>query len=282
MRLRTVLKPQRQTTEQICEQYHVEKELASRLRGANREERGKLYSTLYDELYERVPHHPQVKMKADPKARRRKVAAQMRCLSKFLSPEYSFLELGPGDCQLSFEVAKYVEKVYAIDVSERITKNLKQPGNFQLILSGGQSVNVPPRSVNVAYSNAFIEHLHPDDTLEVLQGIYNALIPGGIYICFTPHRFAGPCDVSRYFDNVATGLHLKEYTNTELYRILKSVGFSKVQSYPRIKGICVKFPIYVAIMVEYLINPLPHPVRRRIVMTPLLRNILAVRLIATK
>ena len=61
-----------------------------------------------------------------------------------------------------------------------------------------------------------MEHLHPDDALEQLQNIYSALVPGGIYLCITPNRLSGPQDVSRDFDMVATGFHLKEYTISEL------------------------------------------------------------------
>ena len=51
------------TKENIREHYDVEKELAHKLRNATKEERGKLYSSLYDELYRRVPHHPQLRKK---------------------------------------------------------------------------------------------------------------------------------------------------------------------------------------------------------------------------
>lgn len=61
-----------------------------------------------------------------------------------------------------------------------------------------------------------MEHLHPDDAYEQLQEIYNALIPGGIYICITPNRLSGPHDVSQYFDSIATGFHPKEYTTVEM------------------------------------------------------------------
>ncbi len=42
----------------LRQHYEVEKELADRLRHATREERRILYGTVYDELYQRVPHHP--------------------------------------------------------------------------------------------------------------------------------------------------------------------------------------------------------------------------------
>ena len=71
-----------------------------------------------------------------------------------------------------------------------------------------------------------MEHLHPDDAVDQLKNIYNALVNGGKYICITPNRLTGPHDISKYFDNVATGFHLKEYTVTELSGLFREVGFS--------------------------------------------------------
>ena len=39
----------------------------------------------------------------------------------------------------------------------------------------------------------------------------------------------GPGDISCYFDYVATGLHLKEYTFRELAELMKSTGFRSVR-----------------------------------------------------
>ena len=47
------------TQEELLEHYKIEKELASKLRNASKEERKHLYTSLYDELFKRVPLHPQ-------------------------------------------------------------------------------------------------------------------------------------------------------------------------------------------------------------------------------
>ena len=171
------------TPEQIREPYEIENELANRLRHASKQERRYLYSTLYDELYRRVPLHPQLTRKKSPVETAQAVESQMTFLKPFLTEDSTFIEVGPGDCSLSYEVAKYVKKVYAVDVSDEITKALKAPANFQLIISDGCSIPVLHSSANVAYSDQLMEHLHPDDVFEQLQNIYNALAPGGIYIC---------------------------------------------------------------------------------------------------
>ena len=108
------------------------------------------------------------------------------------------------------ELAKYVQRVYAIDVSDEISGKTKLPHNCNLILSDGTSIPVDPGSVDIAYSNQLMEHLHPDDAVEQLYHIHEALKPGGMYICITPNRLCGPHDISRSFDDTPRGFHLRE------------------------------------------------------------------------
>lgn len=133
--------------EQIKQHYEVERELADKLRNAGEEERKRLYSPLYDELFRRVPHHPMLTRKYDPEVQPWRVGREVRLLSRFLTPDSRYLELGPGDCSLAFEVAKSVKQVYAVDVSEEITKSSTIPDNFKLIISDGTSIDVGENSV---------------------------------------------------------------------------------------------------------------------------------------
>ena len=270
------------TSEQIKDHYEIEKELANKLRNASKQERRYLYSSLYDELYRRVPLHPQLTLKSSSQERKAAAAAQMRHISPFLNKEITFLEVGPGDCALSFEVAKFVKQVYAVDVSEEITKSLIQPPNFQLVLSDGTSIPTPAKSIDVVYSNQLMEHLHPDDAFEQLENIYNALIPGGVYICTTPNRLNGPHDVSKYFDEVATGFHLKEYTTFELSSLFRKVGFSRVRVYIGGKGKYLSLPAFLIALFEKSLIKLPHQFRRAVVGTLPFKILLGTRFVAIK
>ena len=71
---------------QLWEQYQVEKELAARLRNASQLERRKLYSSLYDELFRRIPHHSQLIDKVSPQQRAVRITLQLRFLDRFLGP----------------------------------------------------------------------------------------------------------------------------------------------------------------------------------------------------
>ena len=280
--LRTPGPHETRSPEQLWEQYVVEKDLARALRTATKAERGKLYSSAYEELFRRIAHHPQLTGKVSEAQQAQRIGPNMALLAPWLTPQTTFLEVGAGDCALSLALAEKVAHVYAIDVSEAITQTATRPENFTLVLSDGTSIPVPEGSITLAYSNQLMEHLHPDDALDQLANIYRALAPGGVYICLTPNRLTGPHDISRYFDTVATGFHLKEYTCAELIAMFRQVGFRTVDQCVRKGSTSVTVPGSLARCAEWTIEGLPRSLQKRASTTRLVRGLLEIRLIATK
>ncbi len=264
---------EQRTPEQLREHYEIEKELANRLRESSREERCTLYASLYDELFYRVPSHSLLAQEPSSKDTTRMKSPQWRFLRRFLHRDAVFLEIGAGDCAISLAAAKFVKKVYVMEVSEEITKSVRGLENFELILSGGLDIPLPAESVNIAYSHQVMEHLHPDDAFEQVTNIHNILVSRGIHICVTPNRLSGPYDISKYFDLVATGFHLKEYTNTELSNLFKQVGFVKVRAYFGAMGVYVRFPLFLLRLLEGLLDRLPRRLGRAMAGLFLLVNI---------
>lgn len=274
--------PPNRTADQLWEQYQIEKQLAAKLRNASRTERRKLYSETYDELFRRVPHHLQLARKMSSAQRTKSVQAQLSLLRRFLTPDTCFLEIGAGDCALSLHLAERVRQVYALDVSETISRESRVPSNFRLILSDGVSVPVPPGSVSVAYSNQLMEHLHPEDAAEQLANIVKGIATGGIYVCVTPNRLTGPHDISRYFDDTATGFHLKEYTITELRRIFRNSGFRRTVQYARLRGWFFPVPAWATYVLERVLGSLSPPLRTRLCRNRLARSVLGIWLVGWK
>ncbi len=249
--------------ERIITHYKIEKELASILRNATKKERKKLYTELYDELFNKVPYHPQVVNKVDPTARKRAVLRSLRLINKQISPETVFAEIGPGDCALSLEVSSRAKQVYAIDVSKEITRHTTLPDNLDIIISDGSSIDLPGNSVDLVYSNQLMEHLHPEDASEQIQNIHKILKKNGRYYCITPNRLTGPHDVSAYFDDIASGFHLKEYSNSEIYKLFMDAGFTRVIAYMGKNGIYIRIPIQWKIYLEKFIEILPSKLKTR-------------------
>lgn len=269
------------TPEELKEHYLIERELGDRLRRAERCDRAALYGALYDELFRRVPRHPQLARKQNAEVRAEAVAVRLLLVGRFLRPDTVFLEIGAGDASLSREVARRVRKCYALDVSREIL-DLTGAHNLEPILSDGCSVPVPRSTVTLAYSNQLMEHIHPDDAVEQLRNIFAALAPGGTYLCVTPNRLNGPHDISRLFDDAATGLHLKEYTVTELSKLFRAVGFSRIVPYVGLSHRYFRMPLGALIVLEALVALLPGQFRRRIWSLRGLRNLLFISIAAIK
>jgi SAM-dependent methyltransferase len=266
--------PRNRSHERLRFHYEVERELADRLRNATREQRTTLYSEVYDELFRRVSDHPQLVGKSDPSVRAAWVQSEVALLRRYTPPRGAFLEIGAGDCALSFAMAAHAERVYAVDVSAEIARGDETPSNFELVLSDGREIPVPPASISLAYSNQLMEHLHPDDASEQLNNIAAALVPGGAYVCVTPNRLSGPHDISSLFDEVPRGFHLHEYTTGELRSLMLASGFRRVTTLARVKRFGVELSATPVIAVERALERLPPGGRRRGARLPLVRNAL--------
>jgi SAM-dependent methyltransferase len=270
------------TPERLRHHYEVEMRLAARLRAAPREQRLHMLTGLYEELFREVPDHPRRVTKLTPEMSRDAVMRQMRFLRRFLHDGMTLLEIGAGDCALSFEAAKSVRQVYAVEVDAVLSRNAQPPANFRLFLSDGVSVPVPPGSVDLAYSNQLMEHLHPDDVREQLRNIFAALAPAGVYVCLTPNRLNGPHDISRAFSDEPRGFHLKEYTMTELQALFTATGFRSVVAYARTKGVWLPAPMWLIRSLEATLDRLPARARRALADRWPLRHLLSPALVARR
>jgi len=270
------------TEDRILAHYNIERELADRLRHSTKEDRGHLYVELYDELFQRVPDHPQLQDKTVPEIKHSRMLGQARFLKPMLDLSTVYLELGPGACALAIHVARHVTKVYAVDVSSVVSSNDKYPENLEFVLSDGTSVPVPEGSVDLAFSNQLMEHLHPDDALEQLRNVFRTLTPGGKYFCITPSRLSGPHDVSQHFDEQATCFHLKEYAYSELEILFREVGFTKFYAIVGYRGWGVRTPLFLVKLVESLVAKLPGKTRKFVGRFGPVRLLLGIKLVATK
>jgi len=271
----------RSSPEELRRHYELEKSWAQRLKNAARFERRLLYHHVYDELFKEIPSLRAVTQKADKEAWL-KPSPQLRWIKPFLTSQTVFLEVGAGNCKFAFEVSQYVRRVYAIEASRTIAEHQNYPANFNLIISDATTIPLPDNSVDIIYSRHLLEHLHPEDALEHLQNSCRVLKPGGCYICLTPNRLFGPYDASKYFDDTATGLHLKEYSATEMLHLFKSIGFRAIRFHIKVLGRIMALPINPMVGYESLLNNLSRSLRRLISGCVLVKSLITVRLIAQK
>lgn len=267
--------------ERLRAHYLAERAIADRIRAAaGPQERRAIFATMYDELFAVVPDHPRLTRSASTRAREDDVRWNLAQLRPYLFEGCTFLEVGAGDCALAARVASGARQVYAVDISDQAQAKL--PGHVKLVITDGRAIDVPPASVDVAFSDQLMEHLHPDDAVEQLANIHRALKPGGVYVCITPNAVYGPSDVSASFDEVARGFHLKEYRLAELRQAFRRAGFPRQHVYVGARGWFVRCPAFVVEALEAALGTLPHRVRRRVAGLKPLRALLNIRLAGIK
>ena len=270
------------TPERLRAHYRVERELADRVRRApSWEERKPILATMYDDLFARVPDHPRLVSKGmDTKAREDQVRWNMAQLKPYLQPGATVLEVGAGDCALARELAKGARQVYAVDISNQAQGAL--PANVAVVITDGRSIDVPAGSVDLAFSDQLMEHLHPDDAVEQLRNIHRALKAGGVYMCVTPNRVYGPSDISAFFDDEPRGFHLKEYTLAEIRDVFARAGFSRHHVYVGARGCFLRCPAWLVAGVERVVTALPRSMRHRVADMRVVRGLLGLRVAAVK
>jgi SAM-dependent methyltransferase len=257
--------PSDRTYEQLKNHYQVEKALAARLRRSTREQRKEIYATMYDELFRQVPDHPRLTKREDERLTLLANRGKFALLRRYIDKTTVFAEFAPGDCQFAIEVAKHVKQAYGIDISDQRKPGHTCPDNFELFLYDGSSFDgIPGNTVDVFFSDYLIEHLHPDETRSHFEIVYRLLKKGGRYIFRTPHALTGPHDISQYFCEEPEGFHLKEWTHTELRRLIGDIGFSRYVSYWSAKGMQIRSPVLIFEGYEKIAGFFPRRLTRRL------------------
>jgi len=262
-------------------QYQLEKNLADRLKKADKREREVLYTTVYNKLNWELPELNASQQELD-RQEKGKPSPQLKWLKRLLTDQSTFIDIGAGNCKLALEVTNFAKQVYAAEASSVIARQSSLPSNFKVIMGDASSIELPGIAVNIAYSRQLIQRLHPDDALEHLKNVHKLLAPGGIYFCITPNRVFGPHDASRHFDCTASGLHLKEYSYAELDRILKQAGFARRNFYMKVWGTYMMAPVWPMKAYEFLMARLPHALRLAVGKWPIFKPLVNIRLVAEK
>jgi SAM-dependent methyltransferase len=271
----------RRTARELREHYAIERLLAMRLATAGPERRGALYSEVYDELFSAIPHHPQLRRRSSAE-RRSQVERELHFVGGLLRADLAFLELGSGDQALARRVAPLVAEVHAVDVATAIAGGEPAPENLHTHLTDGSRLSLRSGSIDLAYSNQLMEHLHPEDADVQLREIFRVLRSGGSYLCVTPNRLTGPWDVSRLFRQTPDGLHLREYSNRELAAALRAAGFTQIWAVVPGRSAARRVPLALLAWPEQLFAPLSPRVRRSVLRRPWCKPWNSVRLLAQK
>jgi SAM-dependent methyltransferase len=266
------------TPERIFAHYHIEKGLAAQLMNADQGARLSLYAQVYDKLFSSLEDHPQKRCVLRD---HRIINLQTSLLRKLTPKGARFGELGAGDCKLSLSMCSHCSAVTAIDVTDALVPPGEKPPNFHFAKIDGIHLPFIDNSFDFIFSDQLMEHLHPDDAASQLSEIYRVLAAGGTYYCITPNVITGPHDVSMFFDNIASGFHLKEYSYRELSSAFEEVGFREEAVVFGQGAAHVLVPAKFGIMIETMMQKI-WPGRSSPSTNLVLRHLMGIRLIGYK
>ncbi|WP_245502123.1 class I SAM-dependent methyltransferase [Bradyrhizobium betae] len=246
--------------ERLIAHYELERRLADRLRAASRQERSLLYAEVYSELFNSLPDHPQ---KMAGSSRPDRVARQVRLLQPLMERGGVYLEIGAGDAMLPYALSGIAREVLGLDVTDALVDLTAAPANFRFVKTDGVNIPLADNSVDLANSDQLMEHLHVDDAKDQLRQIHRVLRSGGHYVCTTPSIVTGPHDISAVVDDVATGMHMREYDFRSLRALMLRAGFRRVEFPLVIAGYRLVTPPYPLMRgIEWALQLLPARLRR--------------------
>ncbi|HTK34445.1 MAG TPA: class I SAM-dependent methyltransferase [Caulobacteraceae bacterium] len=262
--------------DKIVQEYLTERSLRWKLLTADRSSRGALYAAAYEEVLRRsyadIPNR-QSEMARDH------AQATFSALRRYVKPGRHVVELGPGSGRVSFLLCSIADHVTMVDVRSTLAAGMGDFPNLSLMVTDGTGARLPKASIDIAFADQLIEHLHPEDALGVHTDIFNALVPGGLLICYTPNRVLGPHDLARYFDeDKPNGLHLVEYSLAELVQLFRKIGFRRIQPLIGGRSIWIPAPLFLLTALERLLDKLPGRLRVRLARLPLLKHVLKILL----
>ena len=209
--------------------YELEKNLAKEIRQAPADCRFDVYRKVYAELYEQLvilglEHHLA-----------QNSAEQVRLCLELVRPLVGsssvFVEYGAGDGQFASAVKNSlaVETVLATDISTSqniYDQHFDNTAAWPVLTPDQLVEELAGKKIDFAFSCHFIEHLHPEDLREHLKSVRRHLNGDGRYLMITPNRLLGPHDVSMGRDSIASGLHLREYSHSQLMNLAIDCGYS--------------------------------------------------------
>jgi len=208
--------------------YELEKVLAAEIMKAPPEERARITGEAMDRIFREIPWHPQLTLPEEEY--RRRLLKKIAFFDPWIPSGKDILEIGCGKGEMTAALAARSRSCTGIDISQVILEDAIGAPNVRYLVMDAVSLDLPDESFDVAVSSQLVEHLHPDDAIKHFREVNRVLRSGGRYVFNTPNRITGPWDVSRYFDKVATGFHLKEWTYGELAHVLRAAGFDRLTS----------------------------------------------------
>jgi len=144
-----------------------------------------------------------------------------------LNSKYYLCDIGTGTGTIAHEVAEYVSKVEAIDISEDMLRIARQKNNSQNIsykIINAETLNHPPNTFDCVTARMCFHHIN--DQKKAVKRCYDVLKPGGKLVI---SEGIPPAGARRFYTEV---FKLKEkrrtYTIDDLVELLENANFKNI------------------------------------------------------
>jgi len=104
------------------------------------------------------------------------------------------VDLGSAWGAFSFELAPYCKQTIGVDFSETAAKycmkrlRSEKLANLSFVCADAQNTGLKPDSIDSIFCSDLVEHLYPNQFLNMLDECKRILKPKGKLVIWTPHR----------------------------------------------------------------------------------------------
>jgi len=217
------------TEEMILAHWTLEQRLTQELLESTPENRWETFERCYSTLYKELEWLNRLTGGTDTTSPAERYCHWAELIG---APPKLIYEVGSGKAAMIGYLAQLGHQCTATEITrERGAMHAVEHPNLRWTQTDGVHLEdfESPGTYDFILSDNVIEHMHPDDLILHLEGASEILKPGGQYLMAVPHRWFGPWDISKVFKyEIASGMHLKEYTHRELRQAVLRAGFHEV------------------------------------------------------